>query len=163
MPISVIIPSYRNPKYLEFCIKALLENQVEKNEIIVVIDGYVNEYKDFIDYYNKLVYILIQHENQELPFSLNNGVYAASNEKILILNEDNVVSNEWDKCLNSEMLEWEQEPIVYTVNQVEPYPSIYNFTLKNLGTDLETFNYTEWLEILNKVILGPHFLIKMYL
>jgi glycosyltransferase involved in cell wall biosynthesis len=148
--ISVIIPSYRNPNYLDLCLKSLIENQVEKNEIIVVIDGYPNESKNCIDKYKNIVYFIISDDNKELPTSLNLGVYNASNEKILIINEDNVMSRSWDLKLNKLPLikdgTIEPRSIVYTVNQVEPTLSIYNFTLRNYGKDLETFDYKLWLE-----------------
>jgi hypothetical protein len=131
----------------------LLENQVEKNEIIVVIDGFVKEYQDVIDKYDKIVYFIIQENNCELPTTLNNGVYNASNERILIINEDNVVGVNWDLKLNRLPLIYEPlnmekpvQSIVYTVNQVEPYLSIYNFTLRDYGKDIETFDYKLWLE-----------------
>lgn len=149
MAISVVVPSYRNPKYLDFCLNALLENQLHKNEIIVVIDGYPEESRDVIDKYKNIVYFVLFDENQELPTSLNAGVYNATNEKILILNEDNVVGKSWDFALESEPLmlgdgetEW---PVVYTVNQVEPIQSIYDFTIQDLGRDVETFKYKEWI------------------
>ncbi|MFA5395552.1 MAG: glycosyltransferase [Methanogenium sp.] len=148
--ISVVVPCYRNPVYLDLCLKSLIENQVEKNEIIAVIDGFVDEYKNTIDKYKNNVYFLLQETNYELPTSLNNGVYNASNEKILIINEDNVMSKDWDKRLNQlpmERIPLERsiQPIIYTINQVEPTPSIYNFTIKDYGKNIESFEYQRWL------------------
>ena len=39
MSISLLIPTYRNPEYLDICLKSAIDNQVNKNEIIVAIDG----------------------------------------------------------------------------------------------------------------------------
>ena len=33
--ISIIIPTYRNPEYLDICLKSCIEQQHNKNEIIV--------------------------------------------------------------------------------------------------------------------------------
>ena len=41
--ISLIIPSYRNPQCLDLCLKSVLENQKNKNEIIVAVDGFIEE------------------------------------------------------------------------------------------------------------------------
>ena len=38
--ISLIIPTYRNPDYLDICLKSATEQQDNDNEIIVVIDGF---------------------------------------------------------------------------------------------------------------------------
>ena len=41
--ISLIIPTYRNPDYLDLCLQSAIEGQTTKNEIIVVIDGFIEE------------------------------------------------------------------------------------------------------------------------
>ena len=38
--ISVIIPTYKSPEYLDLCLKSVFEGQKNKNEIIVVADGF---------------------------------------------------------------------------------------------------------------------------
>ena len=38
--ISLIIPTYRNPDYLDICLKSATEQQDNENEIIVVIFRY---------------------------------------------------------------------------------------------------------------------------
>ena len=49
--ISAVIPSYRSPKYLDICLDSLLNGQVNDNEIIVVIDGFVEESQWVLDKY----------------------------------------------------------------------------------------------------------------
>jgi len=41
--ISVIIPTYRNPKCLDICLESALRTQEHQNEIIVIVDGYAEE------------------------------------------------------------------------------------------------------------------------
>ena len=38
--ISVIIPTYKSPEYLDLCLESALKGQTNQNEIIVVVDGY---------------------------------------------------------------------------------------------------------------------------
>ena len=38
--ISIIIPTYRNPEYLDICLKSAIEQQHHSNEIIVAVDGF---------------------------------------------------------------------------------------------------------------------------
>ena len=38
--ISVIIPTYKSPEMLDLCLESAIEGQSEKNQIIVVVDGY---------------------------------------------------------------------------------------------------------------------------
>ena len=52
MSISLLIPTYRNPEYLDICLRSAIENQTHKNEIIVAVDGYYEESKDILEKYN---------------------------------------------------------------------------------------------------------------
>ena len=47
--ISVIIPTYRNSEYLDICLQSAIEQQDNKNEIIVAVDGYYDESKDILE------------------------------------------------------------------------------------------------------------------
>ena len=49
--ISLIIPTYRNPEYLDICLKSAIEQQSTKNEIIVAVDGFMDESKDILEKY----------------------------------------------------------------------------------------------------------------
>ena len=141
--ISVIIPSYRNPKYLDLCLHSLLTEQKNSNEVIVIIDGYVDESKWVIDKYKERVGFIEFPENRGLQSGLNYGVWNATNEKILIVNEDNVFSRNWDEILE----EGYDENNVTTINQVEPVgPSIYKFPINDFGGTESSFKYDEFQE-----------------
>jgi glycosyltransferase involved in cell wall biosynthesis len=46
--LSLIIPTYRNPEYLDICLRSAIENQTHKNEIIVAVDGFLEESADIL-------------------------------------------------------------------------------------------------------------------
>jgi glycosyltransferase involved in cell wall biosynthesis len=135
--ISLIIPTYRNPSYLDICLKSAIEGQTTNNEIIVVVDGYVDESQTILDKYKDRIKVLPLDENRGMQTALNLGVFNASNEKILIINDDNVLCPEWD-IIASEV----KERSVLTINQIEPTgPGIFNFPVKDLGKTPEQFDY----------------------
>ena len=136
MSISVIVPSYKNPEYLAFCLSSLLTNQKQKNEILVVLDGYKEMYGALMETYSKGVRWLWLDENQGLPMATNVGVFNATNEKILIINEDNVAPQSWDARLESV---WESGTI-YAVQQIEPTRSIFKFNILDCGREPSTFD-----------------------
>lgn len=143
--ISVIIPDYKNAKYLDFCLKSAIENQINKNEIIVIIDGIYEGYKEIVDKYKSNIKLLVLKENKGLAYALNIGVSQASNDYVLLVNEDNVFPTEWDrKC--EQIIEFHNKEATYCFNQIEPNPSMYDFTHKDFGSTLETFKYKEFLE-----------------
>lgn len=140
--ISLIIPTYRNPEYLDICLKSAIENQTYKNEIIVAVDGYYEESKDILEkYYNDII-ILDLGENQGMQTALNLAVMNATNECLVIINDDNVLCENWDTVI----LENFKPGSVFTINQIEPTgPGIFNFPVKDLGKHPREFKYKEFL------------------
>jgi len=138
---SVIIPTYKEPEYLDLCLKSCFEGQVNNNEIIVVVDGYYELNKPVLDKYPK-VNVLDLGSNQGLSVATNWGVYNASNEWILVVNDDNVFPKNWDVRLDT----FKQKGVVVSANQIEPNPSIFpQFIIKDLGKSPEEFNLkTYW-------------------
>ena len=141
--ISVIVPTYREPDYLDICLMALLEGQYNNNEIIVVVDGFVEENQWVIDKYKEQVLFLEFEENRGIQTATNFGVYNSSNEKILVINDDNVVSKDWDIILEEQF----SEDVVTTVNQIEPTgPGMFNFPVKDFGQSASEFRYKDFIE-----------------
>lgn len=146
MAISIIIPSYKNPKYLDLCIKSAIETQTEKNEIIVVLDGYPELSRDVVKKYQNDISVLEFQENRGMSAAINFGMYNASNEWVLVVSEDNVFAKDWDKTLNLHLKNnSEIQNYVITINQIEPTgPSIYNIHIKDFGTTLEDFRLEDF-------------------
>ena len=141
--ISLIIPTYRNPKYLDICLKSAVEGQINpkgKNEIIVVVDGFVDESKDVLKKYKGKIQVLPLEGNLGMQMALNLGVMNATNERIMIINDDNVLCVGWDSIW-ADMSEGQ----VITINQIEPTgPGIFNFHVKDLGKTPDEFNYDDF-------------------
>lgn len=141
--ISAIVPSYKNPNVLDICITSFLDTQsFDTNEIICVIDGYLEIYKNLITKYKKHsnIHFVINHENQGMPFSINSGVSYANNKWIIVLNDDNVFPKNWDSILSK----YEYENFVISPNQIERNPSIFNFVQHDFGNTFN-FRYEEFL------------------
>jgi glycosyltransferase involved in cell wall biosynthesis len=141
--ISLIIPTYRNPEYLDVCLKSAIENQTHKNEIIVAVDGYFGESAEVLKKYAHDIVVLDLNENKGMQTALNLAVMNATNEIICIINDDNVLSKNWDSIIENEF----HLNSVLTVNQIEPTgPGIFNFPVKDLGKHPNEFKYEEFLE-----------------
>jgi len=135
--ISAIIPTYKSPEALDLCLRSAIEGQVNSNQIIVVVDGFYDLNKDVLDKWKDHIDILNLEENVGLCRGTNLGVYNATNDKILIVNDDNVFPSGWDETLE---LEW-QDGAMITPNQIEPFPSMFSqIHIKDLGRDPSTFD-----------------------
>jgi glycosyltransferase involved in cell wall biosynthesis len=135
--ISVIIPTYKSPEVLDLCLKSAIEGQVNKNQIIVVVDGFYDINKEVLEKYSEYISILNLEQNVGLCRGTNLGVYNATSDRVLIVNDDNVFPKAWDI-----ILEVAYNPnFVISPNQIEPYPSMFpQFNIKDLGTDPKTFD-----------------------
>jgi glycosyltransferase involved in cell wall biosynthesis len=141
MALSVIIPTYREPEVLDLCLKSCVEGQYNKNEIIVVVDGFYEENKEVLYKYQDNISVLDLEQNQGLARATNLGVYNASNELILIVNDDNVFPIEWDVRLESQY----KPGVVYSPNQIEPYPSMFQqFIIKDFGRTPDVFRLEDF-------------------
>ncbi len=148
MPISVILPTYKSPDALDLVLTSLIKGQTEENQIIVVVDGFYDLNKKILEKHAKSIDILTLDQNSGTPRATNLGVYNAKYDRILIINDDNVAPNEWDKKLNNI---YEPNSVV-SPNQVEPYASIFNqFHIKDLGRDPKIFDLDKFWEYENNL------------
>jgi GT2 family glycosyltransferase len=122
---------------LDLCLRSCIEGQVDKNQIIVVVDGFYDVNKEVLEKYAKSIDILTLDDNVGLCRATNLGVYNAKYERILIVNDDNVFPQHWDKILNYDF----KLNSVISPNQIEPTPSMFSqFTIEDLGRDAKTFD-----------------------
>jgi len=145
MEISIIIPTYRNPEYLDICLKSAIEQQSNENEIIVAVDGFIEESQEVLDKYKDNIQVLELLENQGMQQALNLAVMNATNEMIFIVNDDNVFCKDYDLVILDTLKD--REKTVLTVNQIEPTgPGMFNFPVKDLGKSPKDFKYEEFID-----------------
>jgi len=141
--ISIIIPTYRNPKYLDICLQSAIEQADSVNEIIVAVDGFIEESQEVLDKYSKHISVLNLGQNQGMQSALNLGVMNASNEIIFIVNDDNVFCSGFDTVIKDSL----GPKHVLTLNQIEPTgPGMFHFQVKDFGSNPEEFKYKEFIE-----------------
>lgn len=148
--ISVLIPTYNSPKSLDLLLKTLIDGASNKSnhQIIVGVDGTYDINKTTLDKYKNHVELLILDENVGLCRMTNLLVYNASNELILIVNDDNIAPRNWDDCL----LLHKPNNSVISPNQIEPTPSMFKqFFHADLGRDVDTFDLDQFNKVEHEV------------
>lgn len=149
--ISAIIPTYKNPAYLDLCLRSATENrQNEDTEIIVIVDGYPEESEAVLAKYDGIS-VLNLPQNMGMQYALNIGVMNAINAWVFILNDDNVFGKKWDTLMQKAIFAQkftvrDMENTCIQINQVEPKPSMFDFVTKDLGRTASDFKYDDWLE-----------------
>ena len=82
-------------------------------------------------------------ENKGMQHAINIGVWNSSNDKIFIINDDNVFAPMWDKRLETQYSPDE----ILTVNQIEPTgPGMFNFPVMDCGQTVETFDMEKFID-----------------
>lgn len=91
--ISVIVPVYNVERYLERCVKSILEQSLKDIEIILVDDGSPDNCPAICDRYESQYENIkvIHKENQGLGFARNSGMEIASGEYLAFVDSDDFV------------------------------------------------------------------------
>jgi len=141
--ISVIIPTYKSPEMLDLCLRSAIEGQQNKNQIIVVVDGFYELNKEVLEKWSEYIDVLNLEQNVGLCRGTNLGVYNAKYDKVLIVNDDNVFPINWDVNLEESYI----ENSVLSPNQIEPNPSMFpQFHIKDLGKSVDAFDLKRFQE-----------------
>lgn len=146
--ISVIIPTYKSLHALDLCLESVIKGQQNKNQIIVVVDGFYDINKDVLEKWSEHIEILNFEHNVGACKAINLGVYNSQYDKVLVVNDDNVFPKNWDTILE----EVYQPNSLITPNQIEPTPSIFKqFKINNLGRDPKSFNLENFWEYASSI------------
>jgi len=86
--VSVIIPNYNGEKYLEDCLRSLLEQSFKSLEIVVVDNGSNDRSADLLQRRFPEVNFVCLPSNRGFAAAVNKGLESTQGEYILILNND---------------------------------------------------------------------------
>lgn len=106
---SFILPIYKVEKYLEECIKSILNQTMNNYEIILVDDGSPDNCPKICDEYkNKYSCIKVVHKkNGGLCDARNAGLEVAEGEYILFLDPDDYIENNYLEVIDKEIKDYD--------------------------------------------------------
>lgn len=158
--VSFIVPTYKNPELLELCITSILNNKATyKNnfEIVIIIDGTINENKHILDKYNNERYnknltFLCSEVNNGMCVAMNIGVSYARYNKVLIINDDHVICDGWDAILLNDNIfnhiSFPAHSLLY-FESYEPTNTVFTQKSHDFGKTASTFKLEEWKQFSN--------------
>lgn len=92
MKVSVVIPVYKVEKYIERCVRALMEQTLQDVEFLFVDDaspdGSMDIVRRVVAEYERTVRFLVHEKNKGLPAARNTGLEAATGEYIYHCDSD---------------------------------------------------------------------------
>ena len=145
--ISIAVPTYKQPKCLDYLLRSFVENSANKdNEIVIVVDGTINDNIWVAEKYKEqsnIKFISIQ-QNIGMCRAQNFAVSRCSNNKILICNDDHVLPKDWD-TICEESYDFNSLTIF---NEVQTKRNVYlKYALgQDFGTidDFKFDEYSKW-------------------
>ena len=93
---SIIIPVYNVEKYIDKCLKSVMDQTYQDYEVIVVNDGTKDDSMDIVEDYPVKV---IEQKNQGLSVARNHGAEKAKGDYLIFLDSDDY----WNKDLLKEI------------------------------------------------------------
>lgn len=142
--VSVIVPVYNVEKYLPECIESLLNQTLDKVEIVLIDDGSSDNSGRIIDEYaEKYANIIALHqENQKLGAARNHGLSVAQGEYVAYLDSDDyLTSDALEKLYNLairkrlDAISFDAQPFFEEGVQSEGVETLYDRS--NLDIDFE--------------------------
>jgi len=103
MMYSIIIPTYRNPRYLKLCVDSIIENSFYRHQLCIHVNGYDKESVDYLD--GKGIKYTISQDNIGIGAAVEMCLSQATKDYVLIANDDYYFTKGWDLILNC----WDQE------------------------------------------------------
>ena len=161
---SIIIPVYNTEKYLNKCIKSIINQEHKNTEIILVEDcstdnslSVCNSFKQ-----NPLVNVIRNKKNIGVAMSRNNGIFAAKGKYILFLDSDDWLYPGCLKGLEKLIIKKPKTEVVIGKFNSDGFPSNNKILFKN--NNPETFSGDQFISFINKMNFRPmviwHYIIK---
>ena len=108
MRLSVIVPVYNVEKYLEECINSIINERIEKMEIIVINDGSTDNSLEILKKIKKTKresnLKIIEQENSGISVARNKGIEAARGEYLYFIDSDDFLEKNGLKLLLEEII-----------------------------------------------------------
>lgn len=163
---SVIVPVYNVEKYLNICLKSLINQTFQNFEIICVNDGSTDKSLDILNFYaDKDVRIkIINQENKGLGAARNVGVAQAQGEYLVFVDSDDWLRSDALEILDRQMRENPVDVCLFGYNEfnenvmINVHMRILD-TLKNKQMDVLDYMFvfvTAWSKIYNKQFWDAH-------
>jgi len=159
--ISIIIPIFNVEKYLENCLKGVINQTLDDVEIICVNDGSTDNSMEILKKYSEYIKIVDQ-ENKGPGPAKKAGIDNSSGDYILVVDADDFIANNACEVLYNHAIRNDSDIVFYNFchyfEDENKYVSVDNNMIPTIfedGTDFDnkTFNYRN----IKPFVLNRHF------
>ena len=96
--VSVIIPVYNSERYIERCIKSVLNQTFQEFELILINDGSKDNSQKILELYKEKYaekIILVSQENMGVAKTRNKAIKRANGQYIMFIDNDDYIDNDY--------------------------------------------------------------------
>ena len=158
--VSVIIPVYNGERYIEPCLKSVIEQSLDGWEVILVNDGSEDNsgkiMKDYARLYNNFIYV--EQENRGLSEARNTGLQHAHGKYIAFLDGDDLLPEEALKRLYRKAEETCADMVAGNVVIFGEEQGTNDFNLRNKETRFTVSGET----FLTEAVTNRHYVPMVY-
>ena len=99
--ISVVIPVYNQEKYIERCLRSVLNQNIDDDlyDIVVVNDGSTDNSLKILKKYSDKINLINYEKNIGLPGALNKGIQSCKSKYVVRVDSDDYVINKLREIL----------------------------------------------------------------
>lgn len=151
--ISIIVPVYNVDKYLDKCIKSILEQTFKDFELILVNDGSKDKSEEICEYYkekDKRVKV-INKENGGVSSARNAGLKIAEGKYVGFVDQDDWIDNIMYEKMYEVIMDTKSDIVICDFCKEYEGKIISKQKNKNIKNKVEIFNNIQALEQLYKV------------
>lgn len=115
--VSIIVPAYNVEKYIEKCLKSLLQQTLKEIEIIVINDGSTDNTSSIISTFANADSRIrvINQENQKQGAARNRGIEIAKGEHIGFVDSDDEVDSNYCEALLNTALKYDADIVTTNI------------------------------------------------
>ena len=148
--VSIIVPVYNTSKYLNSCIKSLLQQTLEDIEIILINDGSTDESESIIKKYKDKRIKYISKKNEGIGKTRNLGIDTATGEYLSFIDSDDYIEPNFCEVMYEKAIKDKCDIVICD------YYEDHNYGLKEIRfPTFKDASLKENSDILNMVNLGP--------
>ena len=105
--ISVIVPIYNASKFLDKCLKSLINQTYKDLEIILINDGSTDNSLEICQSFEDERIKIIDEENKGVSFARNQGIEAATGKYIIFIDADDYVALNMFEVLSEDLFKYD--------------------------------------------------------
>lgn len=142
MTFSIVVPSWKDYKYLELFLNSLLQNTTVKYEVLLHLNEVDDQILDLARRYD--LGCTFSEKNEGIAFGTNRCLERATGDYVFFPNSDMVMLPGWDIALQKAIEKFGEN--VYCSTMIEPAGANPHFIIKDYGREPEDFDLVRILE-----------------